>query len=122
LSRSALLREISLVCANMTHPKQVTSLYFGGGTPALLVDELGEIIDAIRLHFSIAGGIGVELHPNDITRENLEKLKAEGVTMVSIGIQSFDAECLRRLGRRNDDIKGKNRIMNQSPFEGLNIV
>lgn len=117
LYKDALLREISLVCANMTHPKQVTSLYFGGGTPALLVDELGEIIDEIRMHFSIAGGIGVELHPNDITRENLEKLKAEGVTMVSIGIQSFDAKCLRRLGRRNEDIFEKLQMVRDADFD-----
>lgn len=96
--REALLREIELVTRGR-EKKEVTSLYFGGGSPALMADSLKEIVESLRRHFIIREGIGVELHPDDVCRETLEKLKDAGVTMVSLGVQSFSAECLQNLGR-----------------------
>ncbi len=43
--------------------KRVTSLYFGGGTPALAAGRLKEVMEAIEAHFIITEGVGVELHP-----------------------------------------------------------
>jgi oxygen-independent coproporphyrinogen-3 oxidase len=83
----ALLKEIDLVCKGMSGKKKATSLYFGGGTPAMMLDDLKDIIAKLKEYFDITGGIGVELHPSDITERNLEKLKEAGVTMLSIGIQ-----------------------------------
>ena len=57
----SLLTEIHLVGRQQEGKKQVTSLYFGGGTPALAADRLGEIIAALQEHFEITEGIGVEL-------------------------------------------------------------
>ena len=85
----ALLQEIRTVGSQHEEKKVVTSLYFGGGTPALAVDRLGEIIRAIKEHFIITEGIGLELHPKNVTVEMLTKLKAAGITKISIGIQSF---------------------------------
>ena len=85
----ALLREIHAVGSQYEGKKTVSSLYFGGGTPALAVDRLGEIIKAMEEHFIITEGIGLELHPKNVTVEMLIKLKAAGVTKISIGIQSF---------------------------------
>jgi len=96
---AALLKEIDLVCCDMTEKKQVTSLYFGGGTPALMIDYIPDIINRISEYFDITGGIGIELHPYDITEQTLEKIKSCGVTMLSVGIQSFDRVCLEHLGR-----------------------
>ena len=79
--------------------KQVTSLYFGGGTPALAVDRLGEIIGAIEEHFIITEGIGLELHPRNVNVEMLTKLKTAGITKISIGIQSFQEKYQSILGR-----------------------
>ena len=99
----ALLREIQLVCGGQEGKKEVTSLYFGGGSPALMVDELGMIISELKKYFSITDGIGVELHPDDVTEDILQKLKTIGVTRISIGIQSFDEAILRKLGRGHYD-------------------
>ena len=98
----SLLREIELVCAGQK-AKSVTSLYFGGGSPALVIDGLDRIISALRQHFTLTDGIGVELHPDDVTVETLRKLKAMGVTRISIGMQSFDGDTLRKLGRADID-------------------
>lgn len=78
------------MCAVSTRvKKETTSLYFGGGTPALAADRLAQIIGALREHFNITEGIGIELHPDNVTVPVLKVLKDAGVTKISIGIQSF---------------------------------
>jgi len=119
--KAALLKEIDLVCAHMTEKKPVTSLYFGGGTPALMIDDLKDIIDRLKCHFTIAGGIGAELHPNDITEENLRALKDAGITMVSIGVQSFEESCLARLGRSNAGIYGRLQLVRDAGFDTIDV-
>lgn len=115
--KEALLKEIDLVCKGMSKKKIVTSLYFGGGTPALMIDELHEIIQKIKEHFIIQEGIGVELHPSNINDKVLQKLKSHGVTMISVGIQSFNKNCLRKLGRDYDSFKEKLQLVYQYGFE-----
>lgn len=51
----ALIREIHLAGSQIPGKKTVTSLYFGGGTPALAADRIKEIIDAIQEHFIYPG-------------------------------------------------------------------
>ncbi len=85
----ALIKEIHKIGSQYKGKKETTSLYFGGGTPALIADRIGEIIETIQEHFIITEGIGVELHPDNVTVETLEMLKAAGITKISIGIQSF---------------------------------
>lgn len=92
----ALIREIHLVGGEK---RTVTSLYFGGGTPALAADRIGEIVEALSEHFTITEGIGVELHPADVTVPVLRTLKNAGVTRISIGIQSFQERFQSLLGR-----------------------
>lgn len=68
----ALLQEIDFVGRmNGSHKKTVTSLYFGDGTPALLASEMKRIIHKIKEYFEITDGIGLELHPDDVTIEKL---------------------------------------------------
>lgn len=107
--KDALIKEIDLVGSKLTnkedidYKKEITSLYFGGGSPALMVDDLSDIIKALEKYFIIKQGIGVELHPTDINDEVLLKLKNAGVNMISIGIQSFDDTCLSSIGRKPTD-------------------
>ena len=96
----ALLEEISLVGRQTPSPTPVTSLYFGGGTPALVADRLEEIITTLSLHFHIHDGIGIELHPEDATPDRLHTLSQAGVTKISLGIQSFQESSQMTLGRR----------------------
>ncbi len=95
-----LLQEIHLVGNQCSDKKKVTSLYFGGGSPALVADRISEIINALNEHFIITDGIGLELHPNNITEEVLSVLKNAGITKISIGIQSFQNKYQRILGRK----------------------
>jgi oxygen-independent coproporphyrinogen-3 oxidase len=117
----ALLKEIDIACNNMTHKKQVTSLYIGGGTPALMIDDLKDIISKLQEYFIITGGIGSELHPNDISPETLQKLKSAGITMVSIGIQSFNDNCLRKIGRSEDFYIEKLQLVRNYLFDVVDV-
>ncbi|MHC1719384.1 MAG: coproporphyrinogen-III oxidase family protein [Clostridiaceae bacterium] len=117
----ALLKEIDIVCENMSGKKQATSLYFGGGTPALMINDLKDIIDKLKEHFTIAGGIGVELHPSDITEDVLQKLKTAGVNMVSLGIQSFNSECLKKLGRSPGLFVEKLKLASDAGFDVVDV-
>lgn len=117
----ALLKEIDIACKNMRSKKQATSLYFGGGTPALMIDDLKDIIQKLKEYFNITGGIGVELHPSDISKETMEKLKVAGVTMVSIGIQSFNDDCLKKLGRSSEGFTDRLTLVRKYCFDVVDV-
>ncbi len=117
----ALVREIHLVGSQHSGKKVTTSLYFGGGTPALAAGRLHEIIDAVREHFIITEGIGVELHPDNVEPATLHLLKEAGVTKISIGIQSFQAKYQHILGRAVVDQAALQAALAEVPFETVSM-
>ena len=117
----ALIREIHMVGSQYTGKKTTTSLYFGGGTPALAADRLGEIISAINEHFEITEGIGLELHPDNLDPLTLKKIKDAGVTKISVGIQSFQEKYQEILGRKAVDPEKIRMALEAVPFETVSI-
>ena len=89
---TALLRELS------KSSRRPDTLYFGGGTPALLrPDQVHRLIKAAA---PLPGAeITLEANPDVVTPENLAGFAAAGVTRISFGVQSADDAQLRRLGR-----------------------
>jgi len=116
-----LLREIDLVGSQGSGKKQVTSLYFGGGTPALAAPRLGEIVQRLERYFTITEGIGVELHPDNVTPQVLRTLRAAGVTKISIGIQSFQDKFQVVLGRQPVDPNALARALREVSFETVSM-
>lgn len=118
--KESLLKEIRLT--NKRYNKQdIKSLYFGGGTPGLLIDYLEEIIFEIKKYFNIKGNLAIELHPSNIERSFLLKLKDIGFTMVSVGIQSFNTNCLDNLGRTCDNEVEKIKLLKEVGFETIDV-
>ena len=117
----ALLQEIHMVGSQNVGKKQVTSLYFGGGTPALVAHRLKEIVDACKEYFIITEGIGVELHPDNVTVETLELLRDAGVTKLSIGIQSFQQKYQNVLGRKTVNAESISSVLRQVPFQTVSM-
>ena len=78
---------------------KVDSVYFGGGTPSLTPEIIGETLDWIKGNFRLNNEIGVEVHPRDATSPVLKSLKDSGVNMVSLGVQTFNDRRLKVLGR-----------------------
>lgn len=117
----ALIQEIHLVGSQHIGKKKATSLYFGGGTPALAADRLKEIISAIREHYVLTEGIGIELHPDNVVPSVLRILKEAGVTKISIGIQSFQKKFQTVLGRETVDISTLKEVLSQVSFETVSM-
>lgn len=117
----ALIKEIHLVGRQWNGRRRATSLYFGGGTPALLADRITDIISALREHFIITDGIGIELHPDNVNVSVLKTLKSAGVDKISIGIQSFQDKYRRVLQRRKFDIKDISKALNEVHFETVSM-
>ena len=117
----SLIKEIHFVGSQHQGKKEVTSLYFGGGTPALAADRIKEIIDAISEHFIITEGVGLELHPDNLTKDALETIKAAGVTKISIGIQSFCDKYQKILGRSKLDPSKIKEALNLVKFETVSM-
>ena len=82
--------------AGVALPRQVDTVYFGGGTPSLLSPELlAGLFAAIHNHFDVDADaeITVECAPGQLADEMPQALAAAGVNRVSLGVQSFvDAE------------------------------
>ncbi len=117
----ALIQEIHLVGGRGEEKKRVTSLYFGGGTPALAAGRLKEIIDALGRYYDITEGIGVELHPSDVVLPVLRTLRDAGVTKLSIGIQSFQGRHQAVLGREAAAPAALAAALAAVPFETVSM-
>lgn len=117
----ALIQEIRMVGSQYDGKKETTSLYFGGGTPALVADRIGEIIEVISEYFIVTEGVGVELHPDNVTVETLWKLKAAGVTKISVGIQAFSEKFQTVLGRKQVDPAKLKEALDKVAFETVSM-
>jgi oxygen-independent coproporphyrinogen III oxidase len=78
------------------------TIFFGGGTPSLLdPGEVARIVQACRDSFALAADseITLEANPESSSEKALEGFRAAGINRLSFGVQSFQDEELRRLGR-----------------------
>ena len=121
----AICREIELQ-ANYLTVKQLTTIYFGGGTPSLLnMNELYDIFETIKKHYTLANDIEItmEANPDDITKDRLAILQRFGFNRLSIGIQSFDDNHLKYLNRIHSAQNAEDcvRLAQEMGFENLTI-
>ncbi len=84
------------------HGREIVSVFFGGGTPSLFVPELiARFLDGARTRLPFAAGceITLETNPGTVEHGRFDGYLAAGVNRLSFGVQSFDDDKLRRLGR-----------------------
>jgi oxygen-independent coproporphyrinogen-3 oxidase len=104
----------------------VNTVYFGGGTPSLLsVQELSDLLEALRKHYPVApdAEITLEANPDDVAREDVKTWKGLGINRLSIGIQSFFEKELRWMNRAHNAAQAKACIENSyaGGIENLSI-
>ena len=102
---AAIQRELE----SLIEPREVDTLFLGGGTPTHLPDaELRRLLALVRQWFPLAAGheFTVEANPIDVDRRLVATLAEYGVNRISLGAQSFAADKLRLLERDHtrDDI------------------
>jgi oxygen-independent coproporphyrinogen-3 oxidase len=88
--------------------KTVDTIYFGGGTPSMLsVVEIESILNSIARNFRVNPNaeITIEANPDDLSLEYLQNTKSVGFNRISIGIQSFNDNDLKQLGRRHNALQ-----------------
>jgi oxygen-independent coproporphyrinogen III oxidase len=80
----------------------VDTIYFGGGTPSLLTPaQVERILRVVQERFSVApdAEVTLEMNPGTVTPETVAGFRDAGINRASFGLQTFDDEQLRRLGR-----------------------
>jgi oxygen-independent coproporphyrinogen III oxidase len=119
----ALEKELIYYCTSIP---AADTVYLGGGTPTVLLDEwLALIMTMVHRHFAVApdAEITIEANPNDLSRERLIHLRSLGFNRLSLGVQSFDDDVLGFLGRRHSAEAARRSIAlaRQAGFDHISI-
>ena len=94
--------EIALLRAQLAPGVRLSRLHWGGGTPTMLPPELmRELAEAIFAVVPMGKGaeFSVEIDPNEIDAARLDALAQAGMNRASIGVQDFDPEIQKTIGR-----------------------
>lgn len=107
-------------------PVPLDTIFVGGGTPSLLGGGgMEDLAGLLRRRFSWAEGVEwtVEANPSSLSLETCERWRAVGVNRLSVGVQSFDDDVLRWLGRLHDAEGAKSALgrARTAGFDNLNI-
>jgi putative oxygen-independent coproporphyrinogen III oxidase len=90
--------------------RRVHSVFIGGGTPSLFSPEgIDRLLADLRARLPLEPGceITLEANPGTFERERFRAFRAAGVTRLSIGVQSFDDDALKRIGRVHDGAQAR---------------
>lgn len=82
--------------------RSLQTVFIGGGTPSLFsTTAIARLLSGLRDRVDLAGDaeITLEANPGSVERERLAGYVAAGITRFSVGIQSFDDDALKQLGR-----------------------
>ncbi len=106
--------------------RTVHSVFFGGGTPSLFPPaQIDRFLQAASSRLRFAPGLEVTLETNPGTAEHgrFEDYRQAGINRISFGIQSFDDECLRRLGRIHDSAQAERavKLAQDAGFDNFNL-
>lgn len=86
--------------------RELETVFFGGGTPSLMpAADLARIVDALAEAFGLAerAEISIEADPGTFDANTVEAwASTAGINRVSVGVQSFDDDMLKRCGRSHD--------------------
>lgn len=104
--------------------ENVKTIFIGGGTPTSLdAEELTKLLEITKL-FNTEEHIEFTIESNieSITEEKLKIMKEYGVNRLSIGVQSFDDEIIKILGRVHNKEEIYNKIeLSKKYFDNINI-
>jgi len=120
----ALLREVDESSARL--PLGLETIFIGGGTPtALTTAQLGYLLGGFRdrLDLSALREWTVEANPGSVSPRKAELLRSLGVNRISLGVQSWDNELLKLLGREHDSAQAEAsvQILRDAGFTNVNV-
>ena len=98
---AAFARELAAM-RERTGPRQVTSVFLGGGTPSLMSPStVAAVLDAVADRWDLAPGVEItlEANPSSVEAERFVGYRKAGVNRLSLGVQALNERDLRLLGR-----------------------
>lgn len=90
--------------------EKIETIYFGGGTPSLLlIEELQLLFEVIYNNYNVVGNaeITLEANPDDLTTKKMKELAKSPINRLSIGIQSFFDDDLKFMNRAHSAEESK---------------
>ena len=94
-------------------PREIISIHFGGGTPSLMsAYDVNAVIKAVDDLWGVGSDVelAIEANPGDADTARWQGYRAAGINRLSLGVQSFDDEVLKRLGRDHDGAVGQTAL------------
>lgn len=119
-----LLKEMQMVSADRVSDRSLDSIYFGGGTPSLLHPRhVDRILRKAAELFSLSPEVEItlEANPGTVDGDRLRAFRVAGVNRLSLGVQSFDDDLLRCLGRVHDAGQAR-RAFHDARMAGFNNI
>lgn len=105
--------------------RKIYTVFIGGGTPSLMsAKSLDQLLSMVRtlLPLDIDAEITMEANPGTFEAEKFKSYRASGVNRLSIGIQSFNSDHLRALGRIHDDGEARRAVdIAAANFDNFNL-
>ncbi len=86
----------------LVNDREVSTIFIGGGTPSLLSAEaMQQLLDGVRTRLPVSADaeITMEANPGAVEADRFSGYQRAGINRISIGVQSFSAQKLTRLGR-----------------------
>jgi len=105
-------------------PQSIETVFLGGGTPSTVTAELYKpLFKLLSPYIKDGAEITSEANPNSATTEWLQGMKALGVNRISFGVQSFNDEKLKQLGRAHNSSDARNALLRAQKigFEHLSL-
>lgn len=104
----------------------VDSIYIGGGTPTVLdAAQLVKIIQTVYTYFTVAANaeVSIEANPGTVDSRKLNVLRDSGINRISFGVQSFNDQILRSIGRIHSEAEAVQAVQlaRQAGFTNINI-
>ena len=102
----------------------VKTIYIGGGTPSCLsIKELTKLLELITIfNLDKEYEYTIECNIEDITLDKIKLFKKYGINRLSIGVQSFNKDIIKKLNRHHDkDLVFKNIKLLKEYFDNINI-
>ena len=107
-------------------PRPLESIFMGGGTPSLFSPEaIDQLLSGVAQRIELAREIEItmEANPGTLEADRFDAYRDVGVNRLSIGVQSFDGDCLKALGRIHDPQQAYRAVEHakQAGYELINL-